>query len=75
MKNFNKKLAVSDDFGGWKLRVFHRKRRGLKMPRFLVKCGCCDETVEIWYDDHGLEINGVCASKEEWQKLLRPLLK
>ena len=66
---------VPDGMGGWKLRVFHRSGRGKKSPRFLIKCGCCDSSIEIYYDEHGLEINGVNASVEEWRKVLVSLLK
>jgi len=38
------------------IRVYHRKGSGKKSPRLLLKCGCCDEKLEIYYDDEGLEI-------------------
>jgi hypothetical protein len=44
------------------------------MPRYLIKCGCCDEQVEIYYDAQTLEINGVMASIENWREVLLPLL-
>jgi hypothetical protein len=44
------------------------------MPRYLLKCGCCDETLEICYSPEGLEINGVYASVENWREILLPLL-
>ncbi len=75
MDDLNAKMGVSDGHGGWKLRVFHRKGKGKKSARYLIKCGCCDAKVEIFYDEQGLEINKVCASKEEWRQVLRHLLE
>jgi len=51
------------------------KGLGKKMPRYLLKCGCCDEKLEIYYDTEGLEINGVNGSIEDWREILFPLLK
>lgn len=56
-------------------RVYHRKGSEKKTPRYLIKCGCCNEKVEIYYDNDGLEINGVSASLEAWREILLPLLK
>ncbi|HEY7428124.1 MAG TPA: hypothetical protein VH682_28080 [Gemmataceae bacterium] len=44
------------------------------MPRYLFKCGCCDQQVEIYYANDSLEINGVIASIENWREVLLPLL-
>lgn len=69
-------------------RVTRRKARRNHTPRLLgllVRCGCCNERVEIYYDgtedqatffpdDETLEINGVIASVAEWRKILLPLL-
>ena len=44
------------------------------MPRYLVKCGDCDNKIEIHFDDQILEINGVIASVENWREVLLPLL-
>jgi len=41
------------------IRIYHKKGPEKKMPRYLLKCGCCDEKLEIYYDNEGLEINGV----------------
>lgn len=81
----NKKLAQADeaDIGGNKLRIWHRKEHGLWNPRYLIKCGCCDQSLKIYYDPKGtgiggidtLEINGVEASREEWRRILGPLLE
>jgi hypothetical protein len=45
------------------------------MPRYLLKCGCCDEKLEIYYDDEGLEINGVNGSIDDWREIFLPLLR
>jgi len=42
--------------------------------RYLIKCGCCNEKVEIYYGDGTLEINGVMGSAEDWGEILSPLL-
>ena len=60
--------------GTWQLRIFHRKRVGKRDPRYLIKCGCCDEQVEIYYGGDTLEINGVMGSAEDWREILLPLL-
>ncbi|MBL7152176.1 MAG: hypothetical protein ISS79_00545 [Phycisphaerae bacterium] len=75
MRKYNKRMAISCDSGGWKLRVFHRRpRRVNDSARLLVKCGCCDMSVKIYYDEYGMEINGVNASYDEWKSVLAPLL-
>jgi hypothetical protein len=57
------------------IRVYHKEGSGKIMPRYLLKCGCCDEKLEIYYDDEGLEINGVNGSIEDWREILLPLLR
>ena len=69
------------------LRVTRRKARRIskrivKASRLLVRCGCCQQSVEIYTDylKHGdihanfLEINGVHGTVDQWRKLLLPLL-
>lgn len=60
------------------LRIWHKKaqQRGRKTigARYLVKCGCCNEKVEIFYDEDSLEINGVDGSIQNWREVLLPLL-
>jgi hypothetical protein len=66
-----RKLAVNDPGspGNFLPRVWERKDGSL-----LVKCGCCDNKVEVFsFHDKGhdsIEINGVLASREEWARLL-----
>lgn len=65
------------------LRMTKRARRKLKNPRLLVRCGCCDQSLEIYYDDKltgnphndSLEINGVNGTVDQWRTVLLPLLK
>lgn len=72
----NRRVCVPDGEGCWLPRVYHRKARGKLMPRLLIKCGDCDQSFEISYDDEGLlEIGGVLASVRSWRDLLLPLLK
>ncbi len=37
------------------IRVYHKNGSGKKIPRYLLKCDCCDEKLEIYYDDEGRE--------------------
>jgi len=73
----NTKMGQYEKDGAPKLRIFHKKHRGKQSARYLVKCGDCDKSIEIFYgdDDNFLEIGGVHASKKQWRKLLLPLLK
>ena len=61
--------------GFWQIRVYHRGARVNKGPRYLLKCGCCNESLEIFYDNDSLEINGVHGSIQDWREILLPLLK
>lgn len=56
-------------------RIYHRKARGRRDPRYLVKCGDCEGGLEIYYDGNELEIGGVLATKETWAEILLPLLR
>lgn len=68
------RICDTSRFGQPQIRVYHKKGVGKKMPRYLLKCGCCDETLEIYYDDDGLEINGVNGAIDDWREILLPLL-
>src|SRR6266849_5593474 len=74
MLSLNRKFAQSRTEGGFALRLYHQKERRKRMPRYLVKCGCCDEQLEIYYSEDDLEINGVYGSIENWREVLLPLL-
>jgi len=69
------RIAQNRPEGTWQLRVFHRERVGKLDPRYLIKCGCCKENVEIYYRGGTLEINGVMGSAEDWGEILLPLLR
>lgn len=62
-------------FGQPQIRVYHRRGTGRKMPRYLLKCGCCEQKLEIYYADDGLEIGGVNGALADWRQLLEPLLR
>lgn len=53
-------------------RVWIRKGRGTKSTRFLVKCGCCDKSFDMYVEpeDDFIEINGVMMSKRRLVALL-----
>ena len=70
----SRKMGQMRPEGTWQLRMFHRKAVGKRDPRYLIKCGCCDEKVEIYYGGGTLEINGVMGSVENWREVLLPLL-
>jgi hypothetical protein len=70
----NKSLAKYGEDNYFIPRIFHRKGQGKKGPRYLIKCGCCEQKLEICYDEDDLEINGVMASIESWKEILEPLL-
>ena len=61
-------------FGQPQIRVYHRKARGRQTPRYLLKCGCCEEKLEIFYSEDCLEIGGVNGAIEDWREILLPLL-
>lgn len=68
--------------GGLAIMVTHRKEHkngwATVAARYKIKCGCCDETIEIFYGegkDNRLEINGVDGSIENWREILLPLLR
>jgi hypothetical protein len=56
------------------IRIYHKKRKGKRAPRYLLKCGCCDGELEIYYSEDGLEIGGVNGTIADWQEILLPLL-
>ena len=56
------------------IRVYHKKGTGKRCPRYLLKCGCCEQKIEIYYDEDGLEVGGVNGAIEDWREILLPLL-
>ena len=85
MAEYNKKMLVKnpqDKSGGYKLRIWEYPPRGKRTAYLLIKCGCCQSSVKIYFDngripipEKTLEINGVFASVKEWRNILLPLLK
>lgn len=69
------KFYETKPFGQPQIRTFHKKGLKKKTPRYLLKCGCCNQKVEIYYSDDGLEINGVNGAINDWREILLPLLK
>lgn len=74
IKERSNRFYDTSRYGYPQIRVYHRKGSGKKDPRYLLKCGCCEERVEVYYGDDGLEINGVNGSIEDWRDILLPLL-
>lgn len=74
VKLHNKKKAQLRDDGNWIPRVYERASTKKKAACVTVKCGCCGEQVKIYHDENSLEINGVNASIDDWEKILLPLL-
>lgn len=74
----NTKTGVLRGDGHWALRIWASKPTRRKMARLLVKCGCCDEAVTLYHSVNTapeiLEINGVCASVQNWREVLLPVL-
>ena len=61
-------------FGQPEIRLRHRTAKGKKSPSYAIRCGCCDQRLEIYYADDGLEIGGVNGVLEDWREILLPLL-
>ena len=61
-------------FGQPQIRIRHRKAKGKRSPCYVLRCGCCDERLEIHYAEDGLEIGGVNGAIEDWREILLPLL-
>ncbi len=62
-------------FGQPQIRIFHKKGKGTWGPRYLLKCGCCEEKLEVHYAEDTLEIGGVNGTVEDWREILLPLLQ
>lgn len=68
------KFYNTERFSQPQIRVYHKKGKAKTCSRYLLKCGCCDEKLEIYYAEDGLEIGGVNGTIEDWQEILLPLL-
>lgn len=79
---YNTKMYQPDKYGHNKPRAWFRKSTKKLSQYCIIKCGCCQEKVVIYFDDHKttnecantLEIGGVIASRTEWLKILKPIL-
>ncbi|MGA2542159.1 MAG: hypothetical protein ABSG78_11450 [Verrucomicrobiota bacterium] len=68
------RLYDTERFGQPQIRLRHRKGVGLKSPSYVLRCGCCDKKLEIFYSDDGLEIGGINGALEDWREILLPVL-
>jgi hypothetical protein len=61
MKILNRANRIYDTsrFGQPEIRVRHRPAVGKKSACYILRCGCCSETLKTYYSDDGLEIGGV----------------
>lgn len=57
------------------LRAWEKPASKRKMARLRIKCGCCDEQLDIYHSHNVLEINGVIGTTENWREILLPLLE
>jgi len=69
------KFYNTERFDQPEIRLYHRKGHGKSAPRYLLKCGCCDQNLEIYYGEGSLEIGGVNGAIEDWREILLPLLR
>lgn len=81
-----KTIKIEDTKSGkLPLRTTYRQPKGVKSGRLLIKCGCCDERLEVHPDAFVLppdadphrtfiEINGVDGSVDQWRQIFGPLL-
>jgi hypothetical protein len=69
-----RKMNVRRPDGYAALRVWQRTGRKKQSSRLLLKCGDCDNSLEIYYDSEALEIGGVHGSVKNWREILLPLL-
>ena len=61
-------------FGQPEIRIRHRPGTGKKCPHYVLRCGCCAESLRIYYAEDGLEIGGVNGAIQDWREILLPLL-
>jgi len=73
--NWNRRKNIPSETGGFKPRVTHAQPSRKKLAKYTIKCGCCDNQIDVHYDDQILEIGGVAASRQEWAAILMPLLR
>lgn len=79
MTNRSNKMYDCLQFGVPQIRVWKTKERReasgvVKSPSILLKCGCCNEKVRIYWGGGSIEINGVNGSVDDWAAILEPML-
>lgn len=75
LKNLlNRRFAVSDKRGGFRMRIRWSKPKGKRAGHWIVRCGCCSEGPVKIYPDFGdgfTEINDVMGRTKEWIQMIR----
>lgn len=76
MKILNRSNRFYDTsrFGQPQVRISHRNPQGKRCPCYVLRCGCRDKQLEIYYAEDGLEIGGVKGAIQDWREILLPLL-
>ena len=76
MKTLKRRNRLYDTsrFGQPEIRVRHRGAVGKKSPCYVLRCGCCSESITVYHSEDGLEIGGVNGAIEDWREILLPLL-
>ena len=69
------RIYDTERFGQPQIRLRHRQGRGRQSSSYLLRCGCCDQKLEVFYSEDGLEIGGVNGALEDWREILLPLLR
>ena len=79
MKSRSNKIYDCKRYGVPQIRVWKTKERrkskgAIISPSLLLKCGCCNEKVRIYWGGGSIEINGVHGSIDDWEAILGPML-
>ena len=79
MQKRSSKFYDCEKFGMPQIRAYFTKSRITKKgvvndPSVLLKCGCCNEKVRIYWGGGSIEINGVHGSIDDWEAILGPML-
>jgi len=75
----NRKLLVEYKDEGFIPRFYWKKAMGITGTRVVIKCGDCDNQIEIYYGgkdyekmvDNLIEIGGVLAHKDIWRMVFK----
>lgn len=79
MKKRSNKIYDCKRFGVPQIRVWKTKERrkskgAIISPSVLLKCGCCEQQIRIYWGGGSIEINGVNGSVADWKDILLPML-